>query len=154
MEEFKKHLYSYLDKTTIDKLVDSFSLPSKHAALLNTNKMDDESFKKLFPNVTPHPIVPHAYIYDKNEYDCEAYRTVLDKTEAEIEYKVQERKHDREPGIFVHHGDSEKIADHVRRFERGTCDEHQDPVKNDVDIEGNDNSFYDPVPDKSLQEFL
>ena len=66
--EFENHLLKYLDEKEINDLVASFSLPSKHAVLLNTSKMDDEKFLSLYPNVTKHPIVPHAYIYDKNEY--------------------------------------------------------------------------------------
>ncbi len=69
MEIFKNHLKKYLLDEDIDKLVTSFSLPSKHACLLNLNKMSDEKFLSLFPHVEPHPIVPHAYIYDKNEYE-------------------------------------------------------------------------------------
>lgn len=65
---FEKHLEKYLDKDEISALTSSFSEDSKHAALLNTSKMSDEKFLSLFPNVKKHPIVPHAYIYDKNEY--------------------------------------------------------------------------------------
>ena len=68
MEEFKKHLEKYLSKKEIDALVNSFNDEAKHAALLNTSKMSDERFLELFPHATPHPIVKHAYIYDKNEY--------------------------------------------------------------------------------------
>ncbi len=66
--EFEKHLLKYLSIEEIDKLVASFSNESQHAALLNTNKMSDEKFISLFPHVKKHPIVPHAYIYNKNEY--------------------------------------------------------------------------------------
>ena len=65
---FKNHLEKYLDEKEIDQLISSFELESKHAALLNLEKMNDETFLSLFPHATPHPIVPHAYIYDKNEY--------------------------------------------------------------------------------------
>ncbi len=66
--EFENHLTKYLSKEEIEELVASFALESKHAALLNTKKMSDEKFLSLFPNVKKHPLVPHAYIYDKNEY--------------------------------------------------------------------------------------
>ena len=69
MEEFKKHLEKYLNKEEIDKLVDSFSLPSTHALLLNTTKMKDDELLNIYPHLKKHPIVPHAYLYDKNEYD-------------------------------------------------------------------------------------
>ena len=65
---FKNHLEKYLEKDEIEELVALFKEDSKHAALLNTSKMSDEKFLSLYPNVKAHPIVPHAYIYDKNEY--------------------------------------------------------------------------------------
>ena len=67
--EFFEYLKTYLNEKEIDLLKESLSLPSKHAVLLNTQKMEDETFLSLFPNVQPHPIVKHAFIYDKNEYD-------------------------------------------------------------------------------------
>ena len=66
--DFKNHLLKYLSEKEADRLIASFECESKHAALLNTSKMSDEKFLSLYPNVTPHPIVPHAYIYNKNEY--------------------------------------------------------------------------------------
>lgn len=67
--EFKQHLRKYLKEEDIDKLINSFNDEDKHAVLLNTHKMSDEKFLSLFPNVKPHPIVTHAYIYNKNIYD-------------------------------------------------------------------------------------
>ncbi len=67
--DFKTHLKKYLSDENIDKLLDSLKKEDKHAALLNTDVISDEEFKNLFPNVIPHPIVKHAYLYDKNEYD-------------------------------------------------------------------------------------
>ncbi len=32
-------------------------------------KMDDETFIKMFPKVMPHDIIPHAYFFDKKDYD-------------------------------------------------------------------------------------
>lgn len=66
--DFKKHLLSYLSEKEIELLISSFSEKSKHAALLNLRKIDDQTFLKLFPDVIKHPIVPHAYIYDKEKY--------------------------------------------------------------------------------------
>ena len=65
MEEFRKHLLNYLDKDFVENLISSFEEPSKHAVLLNTNKLSEEKFLNLYPNVIKHPIVPHAFIYDK-----------------------------------------------------------------------------------------
>jgi len=67
--EFKEHLRKYLDESTIDSLVDTFDKKEHKGVLLNTNKMSDEEFIKLFPNVKKHPIVKHAYLYDQDEYE-------------------------------------------------------------------------------------
>ncbi|MEA5061684.1 MAG: NOL1/NOP2/sun family putative RNA methylase [Erysipelotrichaceae bacterium] len=67
--DFEKHLEKYLDKKQISELMNSLEKPSLHGALLNTNKMSDEAFISLFPNVNKHPFVEHAFIYDKNEYE-------------------------------------------------------------------------------------
>ena len=69
MNEFKSHLKKYLNDKEIEQLIDSFSLPSTHALLLNTEKLSDEELLNIYPNLKKHPIVPHAYIYNKNEYD-------------------------------------------------------------------------------------
>ena len=66
--EFYEHLKTYLNEEEINKLKLSLEDEPKSAVLLNTKKMDDETFKSLYKNVIPHPIVKHAYIYDKNEY--------------------------------------------------------------------------------------
>lgn len=67
--DFVKHLKKYLSENEITKLIDSFNDESKHALLLNTNKMDEKTFLSYFPNVSPHPFVKNGYYYDKNEYD-------------------------------------------------------------------------------------
>ena len=65
---FKEHLYQSLPKEEVDLLIASFENENQHAVLLKLEKMSDEEFLKEFPNATPHPVVAHAYIYDKNEY--------------------------------------------------------------------------------------
>lgn len=67
--EFVEHLKSYLSDEEIAKLMDSLNDESLHAVLLNPKKMSDEEFLKLFPDVTKHPIVAHAYIYKKELYN-------------------------------------------------------------------------------------
>ena len=67
--EFFEHLKTYLNEEEIDKLRESLSIPSTRAVILNLRKMNDEKFLSLYPDVIPHPIVKHAYIYDKNKYD-------------------------------------------------------------------------------------
>ncbi len=64
-----ENLRTYLDEKEIKELFVSLKKENKHAVLLNPNKMDDNTFISLFPNVNPHPIVKHAFLYDKNEYD-------------------------------------------------------------------------------------
>ena len=67
---FKEHLLSWMNNKEIEDLISALSEDkSKHAVLLNTKKISDESFKNMFPNIIPHPIVSHAYLYDKDEYD-------------------------------------------------------------------------------------
>ena len=66
--DFKEHLYQSLPKDEVNQLIDSFSNEDYHAVLLNLNKISDEEFLKEFPLVKPHPIVKHAYLYDKNVY--------------------------------------------------------------------------------------
>ena len=62
-------LKTYLSEKEIKDLEEALKHPSLHAALLNPAKMSDVKFIELFPNVKPHPIVKHAFIYDKNEYE-------------------------------------------------------------------------------------
>ena len=67
--EFLEHLKKYLNEKEIKALDDSLNEPSKHALLLNTNKMNEETLLSLFPHITKHPIVKNAYLYNKDEYD-------------------------------------------------------------------------------------
>jgi len=67
--DFEKHLEKYLNKHEISELITSLEKPSLHGALLNTNKISDDAFILLYPNVKKHPFVPHAFIYDKSEYN-------------------------------------------------------------------------------------
>ena len=66
--DFKSHLYQSLPKEEVDLLINSFDSPSYHAVLLNTEKISDEEFTSEFPLVKPHPVVKHAYLYDKDVY--------------------------------------------------------------------------------------
>ena len=67
--DFLEHLKCYLNDIEIDKLLSSLSLPNKHALLLNEDKMSQDTLLKLFPTLIRHPIIPNAFIYDKNELD-------------------------------------------------------------------------------------
>lgn len=66
--DFITHLQKYLSIEEITSLFDSFSQEDKHAVLLNPMKMSDGMFLTLYPHATIHPIVPHAFLYDKKEY--------------------------------------------------------------------------------------
>jgi len=66
--EFSEHLNKYLSKSEIDNLLTSLKEKSLRAVLLNYKRFSDEEFIKKFPNVKKHPITPHAYIYDPDEY--------------------------------------------------------------------------------------
>lgn len=65
---FKENILEFLSEKEANELISSFSDESEHAVILNPQKMSDEEFLRLFPNVIKHPCVEHAYIYDKNEY--------------------------------------------------------------------------------------
>ncbi len=67
--DFIEHIINTLGKQEAKALLDSFKSEQTHAVILNTNKISDEDFLKEFPNVRPHPVVEHAFIYDKNEYE-------------------------------------------------------------------------------------
>ena len=67
--DFKNHLKSYLSDEEIEKLLDSLKDEPMHGVLLNTRKMSDETFLSLFPNVVKHPIVSHAYLYNRKIYN-------------------------------------------------------------------------------------
>lgn len=66
--DFKENIFNSLPHNEAQLLLESLEKEDKHAVLLNTKFISDEDFIKLYPNVKKHPIVEHAYIYDKNEY--------------------------------------------------------------------------------------
>lgn len=66
--EFKEHLLKHFPSDIIEALLASMQEKEQHACLLNPYKMKDEEFLQLFPHVKKHPLVPHAYHYDKEEY--------------------------------------------------------------------------------------
>ena len=67
--DFLSHLSKYLSPKEIKELDASLQEKSKHALLLNTDKMNEETLLSLFPNLNKHPVVKSAYLYDKDEYD-------------------------------------------------------------------------------------
>ena len=67
--DFKENLLTYLDNNFVDDLLNSMHKERTNCLILNTNKMNDKTFKEKFPKVIPHSIIPHAYFYSKNDYD-------------------------------------------------------------------------------------
>lgn len=66
---FKQHLIQSIGEKEAELLLASLDKKSEHAVLLNTNKISEEEFLKEFPLVKPHPIVKHAFIYNKEVYE-------------------------------------------------------------------------------------
>lgn len=67
--EFFEHLKSYLSEEEIILLKESLDQPSKHALLLNTEKMEEDTLLNIYPLLKKHPLVKNGYLYDKNVYD-------------------------------------------------------------------------------------
>ena len=67
--EFLQHLKAYLKDEEINNLETSLKEKNKHALLLNTDKMSQETLLSLFPSLKKHPIVRNAFLYDKDELD-------------------------------------------------------------------------------------
>ncbi|MCH5171783.1 MAG: RsmF rRNA methyltransferase first C-terminal domain-containing protein [Erysipelotrichales bacterium] len=67
--DFKEHILSQYDENKAKKLLESLDNPRTHALIINRNKISEEEFIKSFPGVIKHPIVEHAFLYDKNKYD-------------------------------------------------------------------------------------
>ena len=66
---FKEHLIESIGEKEAELLLASLDKKSEHAVLLNPSKISEEEFLKEFPLVKPHPIVKHAFIYDKEVYE-------------------------------------------------------------------------------------
>ena len=66
---FKEHLIESIGEKEAELLLASLDKKSEHAVLLNPSKISDEEFSEEFPLVKPHPIVKHAFIYDKDVYE-------------------------------------------------------------------------------------
>lgn len=68
--EFLEHLKKYLTDDDISSLMKELNNEkSKHAIILNLDKICDEDFIYKFPHLIKHPLVPHCYLYNKEEYD-------------------------------------------------------------------------------------
>lgn len=67
--EFFEHLKTYLNAEQITALSKALEEDSKHALLLNEEKMSQERLLELYPNLVKHPIIPNAFLYNKDEYE-------------------------------------------------------------------------------------
>lgn len=67
--EFKEHLKKYLKDEDIDKLEKSLLEERTNSLILNTNKLDKESFINEYKNIKEFKYVDNAYYYNKNEYE-------------------------------------------------------------------------------------
>ena len=67
--DFLTHLKTYLSDQQIQDLAVSLEQPSKHALLLNEEKMSQETLLSIYPNLQRHPIIHNAFIYDKNDLE-------------------------------------------------------------------------------------
>lgn len=67
--DFKEHILSQYEENKAKKLLESLDNPRTHALILNIDKISEEEFVKAFPGVIKHPIVEHAFLYDKNQYE-------------------------------------------------------------------------------------
>ena len=67
-KEFIDHLSSYLNQNEVEALINSLDKKSINGLILNTEKMDEETLLSLYPNIKKHPVVPYAYIFDKDVY--------------------------------------------------------------------------------------
>lgn len=67
--EFLNHLKTYLNEEEIDRLAKFLEEESKHALLLNEEKMSVDTLLSIYPNLVRHPIIPNAFLYNKNELE-------------------------------------------------------------------------------------
>ena len=67
--DFKTNLNRYLKEDEINSLISSFSNDERKAIYLNKNKLSNDKLLSLFPKLTPHPVVPNGYLFDKNEFE-------------------------------------------------------------------------------------
>lgn len=68
--DFQESLRPYYEEKLIDEVIASFSNGKQtHALLLNPRKINEEEFLSRFPKLIQHPFVPHAYLYQKEDYE-------------------------------------------------------------------------------------
>lgn len=66
--DFFSSLRPFYPEEVVLGLEKALSEKRVYGLYLNTEKMSDEELLARFPFLTPHPIVPHAYLYDGEAY--------------------------------------------------------------------------------------
>lgn len=66
--DFEEHLTKYLDKETIDLLLESLKDNRTNSLVINENKISSTFFKNEFPNIIEHPFLKNVFYYNKDEY--------------------------------------------------------------------------------------
>ena len=65
---FISNLNTYLSSEFIDSLIQSLDEERTNSLILNTCKISENNFLKMFPNVIKHDFLPNVFYYLKNEY--------------------------------------------------------------------------------------
>lgn len=68
LENFKNHLLTYLDQTSVDCLISSITNKRLTGLLLNTKKLSFSTLSNYFPQLKEHFLIPNSYVYDPNIY--------------------------------------------------------------------------------------
>lgn len=58
---FKENLAFYLEENFVDELIDSLNETRVNSLILNTNKINKETFINLFPKVIPHSFLENVF---------------------------------------------------------------------------------------------
>ena len=66
---FISNLNTYLSKDFIESLLESLDEKRTNSLILNTEKINKETFIKMFPNIIEHDFLPNVFYYDKDEYE-------------------------------------------------------------------------------------
>ena len=101
--EFFEHLKTYLNDEEIALLKASLNQKSRHALLLNTEKMSQEQLLSLFPRLERHPVVKNAFTYDKDELNLDEFseRTIHTLSGGEFQKIVVARAFARQCPVKV-----------------------------------------------------
>lgn len=67
--DFISNLNNYLSENFVKDLICSLDSERTNSLILNTKKISENDFTKLFPNVKKHEFLPYVYYYNKNEYE-------------------------------------------------------------------------------------